>query len=60
MMNFILTWMIALIGIKIYLVKKKINIGINNDIIAIILSLSIVSFLSFIQWILHLFLSIFI
>lgn len=59
-MNFILGWMIALIGIKIYLVKKKINIGFNNDIIAIILSLSIVSFLSFIQWLLHLFLSIFI
>ena len=59
-MNFILAWMIALIGIKIYLGKKKINIGFNNDIIAIILSFSIVAFLNFIQWLLHLFLSIFI
>jgi hypothetical protein len=50
MLEFLIGWIIALIVLKIYLTKKKINIGINNDIVAIFLSLIIISFLTFIQW----------
>lgn len=50
MLNFIVAWIVSLVGIKIYMTTKKINIGINNDVISILLSLIIVSFLNIIQW----------
>lgn len=49
MLHFLIAWMISLIGIKIYLTKRKINIGINNDIISLILSFIIVVLLNLIQ-----------
>jgi hypothetical protein len=60
MLNFILAWIVALIGVKIYLTVKKVDIGFNNDIIAIFLSLIIVTFLNLIQWIFNFVLNIFI
>lgn len=51
MLRFIIGWIITLIVLKIYLTKKEINIGINNDIVSLTLSLIIISFLTFIQWI---------
>lgn len=49
MLNFLVAWIITLVFIKVYLSAKKINIGINNDIISLVLSLIIVGFLNIIQ-----------
>lgn len=51
MLHFIIGWMVTLIFIKIYLSKKKINIGINNDVIAVVLSFIIIGLLNFIQFV---------
>lgn len=60
MLRFILSWIVVLIVVDIYLKKKRIDIGFNNDIVAIVLSFSIVGFLTFIQWIFQSILNLFI
>lgn len=58
MLNFIIAWIVVLIGIKVYMTTKKINIGINIDVVAILLSLIIVTFLNIIQLIFKVILSL--
>lgn len=60
MLSFLLAWIVVLIVIRIYLSKKEINIGINNDIIALVLSFSMVAFLNIIQMLFKFLLSFFI
>lgn len=51
MIHFLIAWGVSLVGIKIYLTKKKIKIGISNDVISLVLSLILITFLYFIQFI---------
>lgn len=60
MLNFIISWIVVLIILRIYLSKKEIDIGINNDIIALVLSFSMVAFLNIIQLFFKFILSFFI
>jgi hypothetical protein len=50
MLNFVIAWGITLIGLKIYLSKKKVNIGLNNDVISLVLSFIIIVLLNLIQF----------
>jgi len=60
MLSFLVGWIIASLGIKIYLTVKKYDFKINNDIIAIVLSFIIIGFLNIIQLVLNLILKLFI
>ena len=49
MLNFIITWIIATLGVKYFLYKKNIKTPFNDNVVSLVLSFIIVAFLNIIQ-----------